>query len=63
MINVDDWAPEIRRLHFAKGIGIKIIARQRGIARNTVRDAVWARSGLTDIDQRARRKGRPLWRR
>jgi transposase len=39
MINVDDWA-EIRRLHFAEGMGIKTIARQLGVARNTVRDAV-----------------------
>lgn len=39
MINVDDWA-EIRRLHFAEGMGIKTIARQFGVARNTVREAV-----------------------
>lgn len=39
MINVDDWA-EIRRLHFAERMGIKTIARQLGVARNTVREAV-----------------------
>lgn len=39
MINVDEWA-EIRRLHFAEGLGIKAIVRKLGIARNTVRGAV-----------------------
>jgi transposase len=39
MINVDDWA-EIRRLYFAEDLGIKTIARQLGVARNTVRTAV-----------------------
>jgi transposase len=39
MINVDDWA-EIRRLHFAERLGIKTIARQLGVARNTVRAAI-----------------------
>ena len=39
MINVDDWA-EIRRLYFAERLGIKTIARQLGVARNTVRTAV-----------------------
>ena len=39
MINVDDWA-EIRRLYFAERLGIKAIARQMGVARNTVRTAV-----------------------
>ena len=39
MINVDDWA-EIRRLYFAEQMGIKSIARQLGVARNTVRSAV-----------------------
>jgi transposase len=39
MINVDEWA-EIRRLHFAEGMGIKAIARRLGVARNTVRSAV-----------------------
>jgi transposase len=39
MINVDDWA-EIRRLYFAEHLGIKTIARQLGVARNTVRTAV-----------------------
>jgi hypothetical protein len=39
MLNVEDWA-EIRRLHFAEGLGIKTIARQLSVARNTVRQAV-----------------------
>jgi transposase len=39
MINVDDWA-EIRRLYFSERLGIKTIARQLGVARNTVRTAV-----------------------
>ena len=39
MINVDEWA-EIRRLHFAEHLGIKTIARQLGVARNTVRAAI-----------------------
>jgi len=33
---VEDWA-EVRRLHKAKGMGIKTIARRLGVARNTVR--------------------------
>lgn len=39
MIDVEQWA-EIRRLHFAEGMGIKTIARELGLARNTVREAV-----------------------
>jgi len=39
MINVDNWA-EIRRLYFAEHLGVKTIARQLGVARNTVRTAV-----------------------
>jgi transposase len=39
MLDVDAWA-EIRRLHFAEGMGIKRIARELGVARNTVRAAV-----------------------
>lgn len=39
MLAVDDWA-EIRRLHFAEGWAIKRIARELGVARNTVRAAV-----------------------
>ena len=42
VIDVEDWA-EIRRLHRAEGMGIKAVARRRGMARNTVRDAL--RSG------------------
>lgn len=39
MIRVDQWS-EIRRLHFAEGVGVKTIARRLGLARNTVRSAV-----------------------
>lgn len=38
---MEDWA-EIRRLHRAEGMPIKAIARQLGIARNTVRRALAA---------------------
>ncbi len=36
---MEDWA-EIRRLHRAKGMGVKAIARRLGVARNTVRSAL-----------------------
>jgi transposase len=36
---VEDWA-EIRRLHRAEGLPIKVIARVLGVSRNTVRSAV-----------------------
>lgn len=39
MLSVEDWA-EIRRLHLAEGLSIKMIARTLGVARNTVRAAV-----------------------
>ncbi len=38
-MSVEDWA-EIRRLHRAEGLGIKTIARQLGVSRNTVRSAI-----------------------
>lgn len=38
-MSVEDWA-EIRRLHRAEGLPIKLIARTLGISRNTVRAAV-----------------------
>jgi transposase len=41
VINLDEWA-EIRRLHRSEGMGIKAIARQVGVARNTVRAALAA---------------------
>ena len=39
MLSVEDWA-EIRRLHHAEGLPIKMIARTLGISRNTVRAAI-----------------------
>jgi transposase len=41
VISLEDWA-EIRRLHRAEGVPIKEIARQLGVARNTVRAALRA---------------------
>jgi hypothetical protein len=38
-LSVEDWA-EIRRLHRAEGLAIKLIARTLGISRNTVRAAI-----------------------
>lgn len=39
LIDVEQWA-EIRRLHLAEGKGVRTIARELGLARNTVREAV-----------------------
>lgn len=39
MLDVEDWA-EIRRLSRSEGLSIKEIARQTGVARNTVRTAL-----------------------
>jgi transposase len=39
VLSVEDWA-EIRRLAFAEQMGTKAIARQLGVARNTVRTAI-----------------------
>ena len=39
MLNVEDWA-EIRRLHRAERLPIKLIARTLGVSRNTVRAAL-----------------------
>src|SRR4051812_29867631 len=39
LLAVEDWA-EIRRLHRAEGLPIKLIARTLGISRNTVRAAL-----------------------
>ena len=39
MLSVEDWA-EIRRLHRAEGLAIKMIARTLGVSRNTVRAAI-----------------------
>jgi transposase len=39
VLNVEDWA-EIRRLHRAESVPIKVIARRLGISKNTVRKAL-----------------------
>jgi transposase len=39
MLDVERWA-EFRREHFARGVGIKKLARRYGIDRNTVRRAL-----------------------
>jgi transposase len=39
VLSVEDWA-EIRRLHRAEGLPIKVIARVLGVSRNTVRAAL-----------------------
>jgi transposase len=39
VLSVEDWA-EIRRLHFAEGLGIKTIAKRLEVSRNTVRAAI-----------------------
>ena len=39
MLKVEEWA-EIRRLRFSERMGIKAIARQLGVSKNTVRHAV-----------------------
>lgn len=41
MLSVEDWA-EIRRLHRAERVPIKVIARTLGVSRNTVRSALVA---------------------
>jgi transposase len=39
LLSVEDWA-EIRRLHKAEGLPIKVVARLLGVSRNTVRAAI-----------------------
>jgi DNA-binding transcriptional regulator LsrR (DeoR family) len=39
LLTVEDWA-EIRRLHYAEGLGKQTIAKRLGIARNTVKAAL-----------------------
>jgi transposase len=39
VLSVEDWA-EMRRLHRAEGMPIKVIARLLGVSRNTVRSAI-----------------------
>src|SRR5919198_1154343 len=39
VLSVEDWA-EIRRLHRAEGLPIRVIARVLGVSRNTVRSAL-----------------------
>lgn len=52
MLTVEDWA-EIRRLHFAEGLGKQTIAKRLGIARNTVKAALT--SGDPPLYRRRRR--------
>jgi transposase len=49
---VENWA-EIRRLHFAEGLGIKTISKRLGVARNTMRTAT--KSATPPAYRRARR--------
>ena len=51
MLTVEDWA-EIRRLHRAEGMPIKVIARTLGVSRNTVRAAL-ASDGPPKYERRA----------
>ena len=51
MLKVEEWA-EIRRLHFAEGLGKQTIAKRLGIARNTVKAA------LANADPPTYRRGR-----
>jgi hypothetical protein len=39
VLKAEDWA-EIRRLHRAEGMAVRVIARRLGISRNTVRKAL-----------------------
>ncbi len=52
MLKVEDWA-EIRRLHFAEGLGKQTIAKRLGIARNTVKAAL-ANADLPSYRRRRR---------
>jgi transposase len=52
VLSVEDWA-EIRRLHRAEGLPIKVIARTLGVARNTVRSAL-ASDGPPKYERSAR---------
>lgn len=51
MLDVEDWA-EIRWLHRAEGMPIKVIVRVRGVSRNTVRAAL-ASAGPPRYERRA----------
>ena len=60
MIDVEDWA-EIRRLHRAEGMSIKVIGRRVGVARYTVREALrstepprYQRPGTVEVARHAR---------
>lgn len=70
MLSVEDWA-EIRRLHRAEGLPIKMIARTLGVSRNTVRAALAAEgppkyvrrptgSAVDDFEQRIREQLRAV---
>lgn len=51
MLKVEEWA-EIRRLRFSEQMGIKAIARQLGVSKNTVRGAI--RSAMPPRYERAK---------
>jgi len=53
VLKVEEWA-EIRRLHFAEGLGKETIAKRLGIARNTVKAAL----ANADTNRRRRRPRR-----
>jgi AraC-like DNA-binding protein len=48
---------KIRREHFARGKGVKTIAREMGLARNTVRKVL--RSGETSLEYERREQPHP----
>jgi transposase len=56
MLSVEDWA-EIRRLHRAEGLPIKVIARTLKISKNTVKSAL-ADDAPAEVRTAAARFGR-----
>jgi hypothetical protein len=58
LLSVEDWA-EIRRLHRAEGLPMKMIARTLGISRNTVRAALASEGSYAGSIPVARSTGPP----
>ena len=54
---VVETVAKIRREHFARGKGVKTIAREMGLARNTVRKVL--RSGETSLEYERREQPHP----